>query len=99
MYCRLRSADSERRKGDPKFLDVLDVVREELVIESLILATEIDDKNPKLLKELQERFGEMPVEKVAHEEFKKLTEKAKCVIRTGENSSYANVILVGGVNF
>jgi D-ribose pyranase len=85
--------------GNPKFLDVLDVVREELVIESLILATEIDDKNPKLLKELQERFGEMPVEKVAHEEFKKLTEKAKCVIRTGENSSYANVILVGGVNF
>ena len=85
--------------GNPKFLDVLDVVREELVIESLILATEIDDKNPKLLKELQERFGEMPVEKVAHEEFKKLNEKAKCVIRTGENSSYANVILVGGVNF
>ena len=36
--------------GNPKFLDVLDVVREELVIESLILATEIDDKNPKLLK-------------------------------------------------
>lgn len=85
--------------GKPTFLDVLDAVREELVIESLILASEIDDKNPKLLKELEERFGEMPVRKVFHEEFKKLTEKAKCIIRTGENSSYANVILVGGVNF
>ena len=41
----------------------------------------------------------MPVKKVFHEEFKKLTENAKCIVRTGENSSYANVILVGGVNF
>lgn len=24
---------------------------------------------------------------------------AKCIVRTGETSSYANVILVGGVNF
>lgn len=85
--------------GNPTFLDVLDAVREELVIESLILASEIDEKNPKLLKELEGRFDGMPVKKVIHEEFKKLTEKAKCIIRTGENSSYANVILVGGVNF
>lgn len=39
------------------------------------------------------------VEKISHEEFKKRTEKAKCIIRTGEVSSYANIILVGGVNF
>ncbi len=85
--------------GKPTFLDVLDAVREELVVESIILASEMEDKNPKLSKEMEERFGEMPVKKVFHEEFKKLTENAKCIVRTGENSSYANVILVGGVNF
>ena len=52
-----------------------------------------------LLSEVKDILGEMPVELVPHEDFKKLTEKAKCVVRTGETSSYANVILVGGVNF
>lgn len=85
--------------GKPAFLDVLDAVREELVVESIILASEIDDKNKPLSKEMEDRFGDMTIEKVPHEEFKKLTEKAKCIIRTGETRSYANVILVGGVNF
>lgn len=85
--------------GTPTFLDVVDAVREELVVESIILATEIDDKNPALAEQMNARFKEMPIRKVAHEEFKKLTEKAKCIVRTGETSSYANVILIGGVNF
>ena len=77
----------------------LDAVDEELVVESIILAEEIDDKNQPLAGEMNKRFEGKPICKVPHEEFKKLTEKAKCIIRTGENSSYANVILVGGVNF
>ncbi len=85
--------------GKPSFLDVLDAVREELVIESIILAEEMDTYNEQLAKEMKDRFKTMPVKKVLHAEFKNLTEKAKCVVRTGENSSYANVILVGGVNF
>ena len=85
--------------GKPSFLDVLDAVDEELVVESIILAEEIDDKNQPLAGEMNKRFEGKPICKVPHEEFKKLTEKAKCIIRTGETSSYANVILVGGVNF
>ena len=85
--------------GKPAFLEVLDAVREELVIESVILASEMDDKNQQLSKEMDRRFAEIPREKVCHEEFKRLTAQAKCIVRTGENSSYANVILVGGVNF
>ena len=33
------------------------------------------------------------------EEFKKLTEEAQVIVRTGETSSFANIILVAGVNF
>ncbi|MEG1269323.1 MAG: RbsD/FucU domain-containing protein, partial [Oscillospiraceae bacterium] len=77
----------------------LDAVREELVIESIILASEIDEKNPELEIEIKNRFGAQPAVMVPHEEFKKLTQNSKCIIRTGENTSYANVILVGGVNF
>ena len=48
---------------------------------------------------MEEILAGKPVRKVPHEEFKRLMEKAKCVIRTGETSPYANVILIGGVNF
>lgn len=85
--------------GKPAFLDVLDAVGEELVVESIILAEEIDGKSPALAAEMNQRFASLPIQKVPHEEFKKLTEKAKCIVRTGETTSYANVILIGGVNF
>ena len=41
----------------------------------------------------------MPMEKVSHEEFKALLPKVRTVVRTGETSSYCNVILRAGVNF
>lgn len=85
--------------GKPSFLEVVDAVSQELVIESIILAEEIDAKNPALSEAMSTRFGDRPIQKLPHEDFKKLTEKAKCIIRTGENSSYANTIFVGGVNF
>ena len=85
--------------GIPKFLDVLEAVSSELVIESCILASEIEQVNSELLGKVRDVVGKIPEEKVPHEEFKKLTERAKCIIRTGETSSYANVILIGGVNF
>lgn len=85
--------------GKPSFLDVLDAVSEELVIESLILAEEIDKNNKELSGQLNDRFKDIPTKKITHEEFKQLTRDAKCIVRTGETTSYANVILVGGVNF
>lgn len=85
--------------GRPSFLELVDAVRNELVIESTILASEIDEKNGNLAAQMNERFGHLPCKKVPHEEFKELTKKAKCIIRTGENTSYANVIFIGGVNF
>lgn len=85
--------------GIPRFMEVLKAVNTELVAESYILASEIDTVNPGLLGEIREVLGDLPSERISHEGFKKLTEKAKCIIRTGETSAYANVILVGGVNF
>lgn len=85
--------------GIPSFLDVLRTVAEELVVESIVVAKEIDEKNPKILADMCSILGEMPVEKIPHEELKRRVVTAKCVIRTGETSSYANVLLVGGVNF
>lgn len=95
----VKCIDISVKAGYPTFLDVLDAVDEELVVESVILASEIDEKSAALSAEMNRRFGEIPIKKVSHEAFKELTKDAKCIIRTGETTSYANIILVGGVNF
>lgn len=85
--------------GLPGFLDVLKAVMSELVVESAIVASEIDEVNEKLMADIQSTLGDIPVARIPHEDFKQKLSKAKCVIRTGEILSYANVLLVGGVNF
>ena len=40
-----------------------------------------------------------PIEYVSHEHFKHLTKQAKVIIRTGETTPYANIILQSGVIF
>lgn len=95
----VKCVDISVKAGYPSYLNVLDAVTEELVVESVILASEIDEKSAPLSAEMNARFGNLPMVKVPHEEFKELTKKAKCIVRTGETTSYANIILVGGVNF
>ena len=85
--------------GIPAFMDVLKAVNAELVSESYIVAEEIESKNPAMLEKIKAELGGLPYKTVPHEDFKKLVADAKCVVRTGETSSYANIILIGGVNF
>lgn len=85
--------------GVPGFMDVLRTVNQELVTEGYWLASEIQTVNSGLEKEIQTELQGLPMKTVPHEEFKKMTASAKYVIRTGETKSYANIILVGGVNF
>jgi D-ribose pyranase len=87
------------KKGLPSFLDVLDAVREDMVIEKITLAEEIKTNNLMLYNKIKERFPNTLIQYISHEEFKALTEKSKAVIRTGEASPYANIVLHSGVNF
>ncbi|MGX4599590.1 D-ribose pyranase [Faecalimicrobium sp. JNUCC 81] len=85
--------------GVPSFLDTLDVVLEELCVEEIVIASEIEDKNNAIYKEILKRFENIKVTKVSHEEFKNMTKESKAVVRTGECSPYANIILKSGVVF
>ena len=91
--------DISLQAGIPEFLDVLKTVNQELVTESYIIASEIMDKNAEMYRNIKEELNGLSYSDVPHETFKQLTKQAKCIIRTGETTSYANVILVGGVNF
>jgi D-ribose pyranase len=52
-----------------------------------------------ILEETLGLLGDADSEYVSHEKFKELTKKAKAVIRTGETTPYANIILHAGVIF
>lgn len=85
--------------GIPRFLEVLDAVLSELKVEKITLAEEIQRDNPEMWQEICKRFPGIPVEYVPHETFKELTRSSVAVVRTGENTSYSNIILQSGVAF
>lgn len=95
----VRCIDLAVRAGLPSFLEVVQTVLPECVFESYIIASEMQEKNPGVLARLRELTGTMSESIVMHEELKRLSQKAQCIVRTGETSPYANIILVGGVNF
>lgn len=95
----VKALDLSLIQGIPSFEQVLEAVNQELVIESYIVAEEMPQKNAALYQKTQEVLSGLPHKMVLHEEFKRLTENAKTIVRTGETSSFANVILVAGVNF
>lgn len=83
--------------GNPSFLDILNLLKDEMVIEKVTIATEMEEKNKVLYKEITENFP--AIEKESHEKFKEKTKQAMAIIRTGEATPYANIILHAGVLF
>ena len=85
--------------GIPSFRDVVGAIAGELKVQKLIVAEEMWDHNRANLEFLQKTFPGVPIEKISHERLKELVRGAKAVIRTGEATPYANVILEAGVIF
>lgn len=86
-------------QGIPGAVQTLKVVLDEMEVEKVILAEEVKDHNPKFLGAVQNLLPGVPVEFLTHPELKAMTKSARAVVRTGEFSPYANVILVSGVVF
>lgn len=93
--------------GLPSFLQVFESVSESMQIEKVILAEEIFEHNPeihkKILEQIQqvEKFqkNKIDITYITHEMLKIQTNECKAVIRTGECSPYANIVLQSGVIF
>lgn len=86
-------------RGAPSLRQAMEAVAAELVAEACVYAAEAEEQNPGFMDDLRAIFPGLPSRAVAHEEFKRLCAGASFFLRTGEASSYANVILIGGVNF
>lgn len=82
-------------QGQLSFEQVLDVLTRNMMIEHSTLATEAKDG---AVQQLCESKGLKP-EFISHEELKAELPAAKIIVRTGESTPYANVILHCGVAF
>lgn len=93
--------------GVPGVVDVLLPVFEELFVERAIVSSELKEVQPKLfgqlsdlIKALEKSQGNaIPLDTMTHEDFKLAAGDCRAIIRTGEYTPYANIILCSGVPF
>ena len=86
--------------GDPAFLRVLDSVLADFKIERAVFATEAKEHNAAVAARASCLCdAQVQVDFVSHETLKNLARSARAVIRTGEATPYANVLLYSGVIF
>jgi len=86
--------------GDPGFLRVLGSVLADFKVERAVFATEAKEHNTAVVAWASYLSREQAqVDFVTHETLKNLTRGARAVIRTGEATPYANVLLYSGVIF
>ncbi|MBE5880794.1 MAG: D-ribose pyranase [Lachnospiraceae bacterium] len=87
--------------GEPTFMRTLEIVAGDMKVEKIVLATEIKEQNKEVLGQIESLFAgqDIEVEYVPHTELKAQTKQCKAVIRTGETTPYANVILQAGCIF
>ncbi|MGL4831453.1 MAG: D-ribose pyranase [Propionibacteriaceae bacterium] len=84
-------------RGVPTFVQVLDAVLDQIVIEGATVATQAQGT---VVEEwVNARIGEVNCAAIDHEELKRQVQDATLIIRTGEDTAYANVILTCSVPF
>ena len=87
--------------GVPGVVQTLTTILQELHIEGVIVAEEMERRSPLMFQQVQSVMGSVPIKKISHEEFKQLTRSENNIsfVRTGEATPFANVLLVAGVVF
>jgi D-ribose pyranase len=91
--------DLALKEGVPSFADALEVISGEMQVESAVVADEMVSTSPHIFQQLGDLLPGISIMTVPHEEFKKMTTDSRAVVRTGEFTPYANIILNAGVVF
>jgi len=95
----VRRIDLALTEGVPGFAQTVQAVQSEMMVERLVIAEEMLVRSPQIFEFLQESFPGVPIDKISHASFKERTHQATAIVRTGEFTPYANVILIAGVIF
>ncbi|MFV0520651.1 MAG: D-ribose pyranase [Lachnospirales bacterium] len=77
--------------GKPSFLDVYESILDAMIVEDVIVAREFRENADETFinfTNITSTYSE-----ISHSEFKELTRECKAIIRTGQGTPYANVLL------
>ena len=93
--------------GVPSFIDVLNATISEMYVERVVIAAELEESQVQIYAKLQDvirgleasQNNSIKLETIPHVEFKTKTQDCLAVVRTGECTPFANVILYAGVPF
>lgn len=87
--------------GTPSFNAVLEAVLSEMQVERTIIAEEAlhEGVAPTWYQAFSDKGLPAAFETLSHKSFKQLTQQARAIVRTGEATPYANIILCAGVCF
>jgi D-ribose pyranase len=85
--------------GVPTFLDTLWAVLKEIVVERAVVAREMVVRNASRYEAVKSLLGTIEIEEIPHEELKARVAGVRAVVRTGECTPYANILLQSGVAF
>ena len=89
----IKTIDLSIKLGSPSFIDVLSEIIKDIKIERITLAEEIKNNNEEVYNKILSMFENISIEYVSHNNFKQKTSDCKAIIRTGEDTPYANIIL------
>jgi D-ribose pyranase len=96
----VRCIDLAVTRNVPRLLEVLDAVLAEMHVEKSWIAEELATGNPEMARALGKRLsGAQTSVTEPHEALKLRTKHARAVVRTGEFTRYANIVLSSGVVF
>ncbi len=87
--------------GVPSVRDVVGVLRQELVIEEVVVAAEMRVVNPSVTAAVQELIVDegITLREIPHDDIEAMLPQAKLIVQTGETTPYGNVLLSGGLDF
>lgn len=91
--------DLALKAGVPTFEEVVETIDKYVVVQKIYLASEIKSINKKKNVFCEKIFENKEIEYISHNNFKKLSGECIAIIRTGEITPYANIILEMGVAF
>jgi len=86
-------------RGVPTLAQVLAAVLTEMQVERIIVAHEMRTRSAALRDYIAAILPATAAEEISHDELKALSRHARAVVRTGEFTPYANIVLVAGVVF
>lgn len=83
--------------GKPGFTEILLELMKDFQAEKVYIASEIKVENPAVYSEIKRL--ECPIDELTHDQLKERSRQSKFIIRTGEATPYANIIVQSGVIF